>query len=106
MVKQYIKETAWVKIFSFLKTHRDIYCGESNECWSFMEAIFWMARTGAPWSELPEKYGKSNSVFRRFNAWSKKGIWQQLLQFCSEDPDLEYIMIDATIVRAHASAAG
>ncbi len=106
MVKQYIRETAWLKIFSFLKTRTDIYCAQNNECWNFIEAIFWMARTGAQWRELPEKYGKCNSVFRRFNEWSKKGIWETLLQFCSEDPDLEYIMIDATIVRAHASAAG
>ena len=37
---------------------------------------------------------------------SKKDIWNKLLQFCIQDPDLEYIMIDATIVRAHACAAG
>ena len=44
-----------------------------------MEAVFWMARTGAQWRELPEKYGKWNSVFCRFNAWAKKDIWDQLL---------------------------
>ena len=43
--------------------------------------------------------------FKCFNAWSKKNIWDKLLQFCVQDPDLEYIMIDATIVGAHACAA-
>ena len=65
-----------------------------------------MARTGAQWRELPDKYGKWNSVFDRFNEWSKKSVWDKLLEFCIEDPDLESIMIDAAIVRAHACAAG
>lgn len=71
-----------------------------------MEAIFWMARTGAQWRELPERYGKWNSIFKRFNAWAKKNIWSELMDFCIEDPDLECVAIDSTIVRAHACAAG
>ena len=65
-----------------------------------------MARTGAQWRELPEEYGKWNSVFSRFNSWAKKQVWDELLEFCAQDPDLEYVMFDATIVRAHACAAG
>ena len=65
-----------------------------------------MARTGAQWRELPTRYGKWNSIFQRFNNWSKKHIWEKLLEFCAQDPDMESVMIDATIVRAHACAAG
>jgi transposase len=65
-----------------------------------------MSRTGAQWRELPEYYGSWNSVYKRFNSWSGKNVWSELLHFCSENPDLEYVMIDATIVRAHACAAG
>ncbi len=65
-----------------------------------------MARTGAQWRELPDAYGKWNSVFKRFNEWSKNQVWDDLLKFCAQDPDLEYIIIDATILRAHACAAG
>lgn len=106
MKKEYINEVAWSKVFIFLKSCKNIYAGKEKSCKNFVEAIFWMARTGAQWRELPEQYGKWNSIFSRFNAWAKKKVWDQLLQFCSEDPDLEYIMIDATIVRAHACAAG
>ncbi len=106
MKKEYISEYAWSKIFTFLKGYKGIYIGTELRCKRFIEAVYWMSRTGAQWRELHEKYGKWNTVFKRFNAWSKKNIWSELLQFCIEDPDLEYVMIDATIVRAHACAAG
>lgn len=97
---------AWSKIFMFLQNCRKIYTKSEKECKNFVEAVFWMARTGAQWRELPERYGRWNSVFSRFNAWTKKQIWQKLLNFCAQDPDLEYVIFDATIVRAHACAAG
>ena len=106
MKKEYINEFAWSKIFDFLKQQKNIYLMQETVCKNFIEAVFWMARTGAQWRELPEKYGKWNSVFKRFNQWSIKGIWLKLLEFCSDDPDLESIMLDSTIVRAHACAAG
>src|ERR1700679_1803035 len=106
MRQKYISKIVWSKIFNFLKLCANIYKGTSEECKRFVEGIFWMARTGAQWRELPEEYGKWNSVFKRFNAWSKKNVWDELLKFCIQDPDLEYVMIDATVVRAHASAAG
>jgi len=106
MKKEYINENAWNKILKFLKGCKDIYIGEESRCKKFIEAIYWMSRTGAQWRELHDKYGNWNSVFKRFNAWSKKNIWRKLLKFCIENPDLEYVMIDATIVRAHACSAG
>ncbi len=106
MVEKYITEEVWIKIFNFLKQYKGIYCGENSKCKRFIEAIFWMARTGAQWRELFETFGKWNSVFSRFNRWSKRGVWQKLLEFCSQDSDLEYVMIDSTIIRAHACAAG
>lgn len=106
MKKQYISEMAWSKIFNFLKEQKRIYIKEEKCCKSFVEAIYWMTRTGAQWRELPDAYGKWNSVFSRFNNWAKKNIWNSLLTFCSDDPDLESVMIDATVVRAHACSAG
>ena len=106
MKKEYINEIAWSKIFNFLKKQKNIYIKAEKCCKCFVEAIFWMARTGAQWRELPEMYGKWNSVFSRFNSWTKKNIWNSLLNFCAKDSDLEYVMIDATIVRAHACSAG
>ena len=106
MKKEYINEVAWGKILTFFSGVEGIYIGCHRKFKKFIEAIFWMARTGAQWRELPFCYGDWNSVFKRFNAWSKKNIWSKLLEYLAEDCDLEYVMIDATIVRAHACAAG
>ena len=106
MNKEYINEAAWSKLFNFLKSLKKIYIMSEARCKRFIESIYWMSRTGAQWRELPEYYGQWNSVFQRFNEWSKKNIWNELLEYCVQDPDLENIMIDATIVRAHACAAG
>src|SRR3990170_5462122 len=73
---------------------------------NFIEAVYWILRTGAQWRELPEKYGKWNTMYSRFNTWAKKDIWNKLHQFCIEEPDIEWILIDSTIVRAHPCAAG
>lgn len=97
---------AWSKIFNFLRNSKNVYIANEDRCKKFIESIYWITKTGVQWRELHERYGKWNSIFKRFNAWSKKGIWKDLLSFCSKDPDLEYTMIDATIMRAHACAAG
>lgn len=103
MKKEYINEVAWLKIYSFLKGCKKVYL---TGCKNFLEALFWMSRSGAQWRLLPAEYGNWNSIYKRFNAWSKKEVFDALLAFCAQDPDLEYVSIDATIVRAHACAAG
>ena len=72
----------------------------------FLNAVIWIMRTGAPWRDLPEEYGKWNSAFQRFNRWAKKGVWDQVMAALREDPDLEWLMPDSTIIRAHQHAAG
>jgi putative transposase len=78
--------------------------GEDNRL--FVDAVLWILRTGAPWRDLPAEFGRWNSVFVRFNRWSRKGVWESLFKALADDPDFEHIMIDATIIRAHQHAAG
>lgn len=71
----------------------------------FINAVVWIARTGAPWPDLPERFGKYDTVYQRFNDWSKKGRWEAIFEALQE-PDLEWLMLDSTVVRAHQHAAG
>jgi transposase len=77
--------------------------GEDNR--RFVNGVIWMARTGAPWRDLPERYGEWNSVYQRFNRWSKGGVWGRVFQ-AVKLPDLEALLLDSTVIRAHQHAAG
>jgi transposase len=71
----------------------------------FLDAVLWMAKTGAPWRDLPERFGNRNSVWKRFSRWAKKGVWEKVFE-ALRGPDLEWLILDSTIIRAHPHAAG
>ncbi len=72
----------------------------------FLEAVLWKARTNSPWRDLPEELGNWNTVFKRFDDWSKAGVFEKIFEVVSDDPDMEYAMIDATIVPVHRHGHG
>jgi len=71
----------------------------------FMNAIFFVAKTGIPWRDLPERFGHWHNVFQRFNRWCKKGVFTRIFDVL-RDPDLEVLMLDSTVIRAHQHSAG
>ena len=71
----------------------------------FIDAVLWIGKTGAPWRDLPERFGKSNSAWRRYDRWSAKGVWLGVFEIL-KDPDLEWLILDSTVIRAHQHAAG
>jgi len=71
----------------------------------FIDAVLWIAKTGAQWRDLPERFGNWNSVWRRLDRWATKGVWEQVFR-ALQDPDLEWVMLDSTVIRAHQHAAG
>ena len=73
-----------------------------------LDGVFWIARTGAPWRDLPEKFGKWSSVYRQFRRWTLAGLWEQIMDALNESGVMPAAlqMVDSTVVRAHHQAAG
>ena len=105
-VKLYLREDIWAKIYEFLRRMPELYVKNAQKTRLFIEAIVFMVRTGVPWRYLNAVYGDWRAIYKRFLRWAAKGIWMQILGHFSQDCDGENIMIDSTIVRAHASASG
>ena len=72
----------------------------------FIEAVMWIAKTGAPWRDLPPEYGKWSNIHKRFMRWARGGVWQMIFNTLAVDADTEWLMLDSTIIRAHQHAAG
>jgi transposase len=101
-----LNDEQWEKILPILKTFPQIRLGAGRDCRRFLEAVLWVDRSGAQWRLLPRKYGRWNSVYKRFSRWSELKVFEKLFEHFSQDRDLEHLLIDSTIVRAHACAAG
>ena len=72
----------------------------------FVEAVLWIVRTGSPWRDLPPCFGKWNTVVRRYRDRVKADVFRRLFEACSDEPDMEYAMVDATIVKVHRHRHG
>lgn len=101
-----LTDEQWQKILPVLKSFPEIRLGAGRDCRRFLEAVLWITRSGSQWRLLPKQYGKWNSVFKRFNRWSELKVFDKLFEHFSGDRDLEYLLIDSTIVRAHACSSG
>jgi transposase len=100
-----ISDDDWDRIKDLLPGRPGQHGGAARDNRLFIDAVLYVARTGIPWEDLPERFGKSNSVWRRFDRWAAKGRWDPILAALRE-PELDVLILDSTAVRAHACAAG
>ena len=102
----FFSEGQFDRLYALLRRERKIHTKQREAIRRFVEAVYWMSRSGAQWRFLPAGYGGWNSVYKRFARWDDLGVWERLLAQVADDPDMQSVMIDATVVRAHACAAG
>ena len=100
-----ITDQQWQRVAHLLPGKEGDVGHTANDNRLFINAVLWIARSGAPWRDLPERFGRWNSNCQRFRRWAKQDTWKQIFETL-QDPDLDWLMIDSTVVRAHQHAAG
>lgn len=100
-----LNEQQWARIADLLPGKSTDPGRTARDNRLFVNGVLWILRSGAHWQDLPERYGKWKSVHKRFTRWAKAGVWEQVFTFLKDDPRNEYLMLDATLVRAHQQAA-
>ncbi len=101
-----LEDTQFQTILKILVQIKHIHTKNIESIRKFIDAIFYILKSGCQWRLLPFYYGHWRTVHKRFKYWAKKGVWQKIFQAAQQDPDIEYVMLDSTIVRANACAAG
>src|SRR5262245_44833210 len=99
-----LSDAHWERIKDLVPGRPGQHGGVAKDNRLFLDAVLWIGKTGAPWRDLPERFGDWHSVWKRFDRWAKAGVWQRLFE-ALQDPDLEWLILDSTIVRAHQHAA-
>jgi transposase len=112
MPRRELSERQWQRLQSLPPPEKP-WTGRPNEDHRrVLNGILWVQRTGAPWRDLPARYGPVGTISSRFYRWRKSGLWQQILSALQAEADAQgkvdwdLHFVDATIVRAHQHAAG
>ncbi len=101
-----LTDAMWARIEHMLPGKAADPGGTAAENRLFVKAVLWRFRTGTPWRDLPERFGKWNSVFTRFRRWTLSGVFERVFNALSEEFDLECVFVDGTVVQAHQKASG
>ena len=101
-----ISDREWELLASHLPGREGSPGRNAKDNRQFINAVIWILRTGAPWRDLPPEYGDWKNTNRRFCRWRDKGIWEKLFKLFVQDPDFEWLIIDASYIKVHPHAAG
>jgi transposase len=96
-----ITDAAWKKLSPHLPGQVGQWGRVAKDNRNFINAVFWILRTGAPWRDLPPDYGKWGTINQRFNRWRANGTWEKLMNLLVNEPDYEWLMIDASHIKVH-----
>ena len=101
-----ITDKVWLKLEPHLPGRKGSWGGIAKDNRTFINAVFWVLRTGSPWRDLPPDYGHWSNVHRRFIRWRDKGVWEKLMEILIDIPDYEWLMIDASHCKVHPHGTG
>jgi transposase len=101
-----LRDDQWARLRDLVPGGREGQRGPRCDNRLFVDALLWMARSGARWRDMPERFGDYQAVKRRYYRWIARGALGDFLAVLTAEADLEWLMIDSTIVRAHQHAAG
>ncbi len=101
-----LRDDQWERLKEFVPGGRKGKRGPRTDNRRFLNALLWMVRSGARWRDLPERFAGFETVKRRHYRWIEMGVLDEILAALTREADLEWLMIDSTIVRAHQHAAG
>lgn len=107
-----LSNSKWEKLQPFLPPQKPAAGRPAHDHRTILNGILWILRTGAPWRDLPERYGPWPTVYSRFQRWRKAGIWERILAELQAqgdrlgEVDWEIHFLDGSVVRAHQHAAG
>ncbi len=101
-----LRDDQWARLEPFVPGGRKGKRGPRSNGRRFLDAVLWLARSGARWRDLPEdRFGPYQTVKRRYYRWIEAGVFDRIFEAVAADRDLEWLSIDATVIRAHAQAA-
>jgi transposase len=112
MTRHELSDAAWERLAPLLPPQHPRVGRPAKDHRTILNAMLWLAKTGAPWRDLPERYGPWRSVATRFYRWTRSGLWQRILAELQRQGDAErrldwsVHMVDGTNIRAHRHAAG
>ena len=101
-----ISDRVWEILDPHLPGKAGLWGGLAKDNRQFINAVFWIIRTGAPWRDLPPDYGDWKNTHRRFCRWRDKGIWELILEKLAVEKDFEWLMIDSSHIKVHPHASG
>jgi transposase len=106
LIRTVLTDAQWERIAPLLPGKKGDPGRSGDDNRRSLEGILWIVRTGAPWRDLPDIFGNWFTVWKRFRRWALKGVFEKVFNILSGEPDMEYALIDGTIVKVHRHGAG
>ena len=112
MRRHELSERQWQRLAPLLPPQKPTVGRPNLDHRTILNGLRWRLRTGCPWRDIPERYGKWETIYSRFRRWQQAGIWDRILAVIQAEDDAKgqldwsLHMVDATVVRAHQHAAG